>query len=101
MKDTMKRTDKSLSKEAATASNNAKQPSQTKIISLEIDESQNHNSKGVFVQGTLGGPTPFLPTEKMCVFPFLPMGKMGKHTFFHGQIWGWTPPPGHSTNIYR
>ena len=20
-------------------------------------------------------------------------GKMGKHTFFHGQKWDWTPPP--------
>ena len=24
-------------------------------------------------------------------FPFFPMGKMGKRTFFHGQKWGWTP----------
>ena len=24
---------------------------------------------------------------------FSPWGKMGKHTFFHGQKWGWTPPP--------
>ena len=21
------------------------------------------------------------------------MGRMGKHTFFHEQKWGWTPPP--------
>ena len=67
-----------------------------------------------------GGSTPFLPMEKcvishfshgeksiwkereMNTFPFLsiyffphfsPWGKMGKHTFFHGQKWGWTPPP--------
>ena len=56
-----------------------------------------------------GGPTPFLPMEK-CVFShFSPWGKMGKkaygkkgksihfplfpYTFFHGQKWGWTPPP--------
>ena len=25
-------------------------------------------------------------------FPFFPWGKMGKHTFFHGQKWGWNPP---------
>ena len=62
-----------------------------------------------------GGPTPFLPMEK-CVFShfspwgkmgkkgksihfplfpynFSPWEKMGKYTFFHGQKWGWTPPP--------
>ena len=25
--------------------------------------------------------------------PFFRWEKMGKHTFFHGQKWGWTPPP--------
>ena len=56
----------------------------------------------------LGGPTPFLPTGKLCLFPFLPMGKkymereeneyfsLFFHIFFfhfsHGQKWGWTPP---------
>ena len=54
---------------------------------------------------------PFFPMEKngeksiwkereMDTFPFLsiyfffhfsPWGKMGKHTFFHEQKWGWTP----------
>ena len=40
--------------------------------------------------------------REMNTFPFLsiyffshfsPWGKMGKHAFFHGQKWGWTPPP--------
>ena len=40
--------------------------------------------------------------REMNTFPFLSIyffshfsqwGKMGKHTFFHGQKWGWTPPP--------
>ena len=40
--------------------------------------------------------------REMNTFPFLsiyffthfsPWGKMGKHKFFHGQKWGWTPPP--------
>ena len=40
--------------------------------------------------------------REMNTFPFLsiyffshfsPWGKMGKHTFFHGQKWGWIPPP--------
>ena len=26
-------------------------------------------------------------------YTFFPMGKMGKHTFFHGQKWGWIPSP--------
>ena len=27
------------------------------------------------------------------IYFFSPWGKMGKHTFFHGQKWGWTPSP--------
>ena len=66
-----------------------------------------------------GESNPIFAHGKMCVFPFFPMGKtgkerekysfpslsiypyphfspwekMGKHTFFHWQKWGWSPPP--------
>ena len=70
-----------------------------------------------------GGPTSFLPMEKCVFSHFFPMGKNGEkriwkeremnafpflsiyffpifphgekweNTFFHGQKWGWTPPP--------
>ena len=34
------------------------------------------------------------PSLSIYFFPhFSPWEKMGKHTFFHGQKWGWTPPP--------
>ena len=34
------------------------------------------------------------PSFSIYFFPhFSPWEKMGKHTFFHGQKWGWTPPP--------
>ena len=46
--------------------------------------------------------------REMNTFPFLsytffphfsPWGKMGKHTFFHGQKWGWTPKFLNQSNI--
>ena len=78
-----------------------------------------------------GGPTPFLPMGKLCLFPFFPIfpmekmgkkymeregneyfslffrilfspwGKMGKDTFSHGQKWCWTPQKGANPIFYR
>ena len=40
-----------------------------------------------------GGVQPHFCPWKNVFSHCFPWGKMGKHTFFHGQKWGWTPPP--------
>ena len=47
---------------------------------------------GKKVYGKRGNSIHF-PLFPYTFFPFFPMGKNGKHTFFHGQKWGWAPPP--------
>ena len=90
-------------------------------ISLKIDKSQWCKKTYQVIAWGGGGSNPIFAHGKMCVFPIFPHGekwekkymerkgkvfislsfhilfspweKMGKHTFFHGQKWGWTPPP--------